>query len=261
MDEMRITDEQVTAACNLHIDNLRRLITWGAVKPAQAGGGRGRVRLWSFPQAMRIALTAEFFEAGFSLQMAHTLTYCLPFDDMLALYDPEFLSNKVDLSIPANAQLKEMLRPNGKDYWPDRAHVGHVIVLDRRFVYADILGDTYQLFAIIEPERNRLHPIWDPRAFYFGVVTEGSPKRKPGFKSVSPSSLLIDKFHFTAGKRSRLRRVLELGKFVESQIDDPADYVYRNCLSLDLGVGLAVAFRKLLGLPAEYPYETERENG
>jgi hypothetical protein len=260
MDDRRITDEQVTTACNLHIDNLRRLITWGAVKPVQSGGGRGRVRLWSLPQAMRIALTAEFFEAGFSLQMAHTLTYCLPFDDMLALYDPKFLSEKVDLNKPENAQLKEMLHRDGKDYWPGPDNVGHVIVLDRRFVYADILGDTYQLFAIIEPERNRLHPMSDPRVFYFGVVTEGSRKRKPGFKSVTPSSLLIDQFHFTAGKQRRLRQVLELSKNVESQIDDPTDYVYRNCVSLDLGVGLAVAFRKLLGLPAAYPYETERED-
>ena len=39
------TGDAVTAACGLHRDNLRRLITWRAVIPVQAGAGRGRVRL------------------------------------------------------------------------------------------------------------------------------------------------------------------------------------------------------------------------
>src|SRR5216684_6744624 len=88
MSEAVFTDEQVTNACNLHIDNLRRLITWGAVCPVQSGGGRGRVRQWTARQALRISVTAQFVEAGFSLQMSHTITYCLPLDDLLYAYDP-----------------------------------------------------------------------------------------------------------------------------------------------------------------------------
>src|SRR5215469_2003711 len=137
MRDKKFTDEEVTAASNLHIDNLRRLITWGAVTPAQAGGGRGRVRLWTLSQAMRIAVTAEFVEAGFSLQMAHTLTYCLPFDDMLRLYDPEFLKKHFDVAHSPN--LRAMVSPDETDYWPDKTLMGSALfVVNRRLVYGDL---------------------------------------------------------------------------------------------------------------------------
>ena len=73
MVPQRFTDEQVTEACNLHVDNLRKLITWGAVIPAQAGGGRGRVRLWTMGHVRRISITASIQNAGFSLRLAHTI--------------------------------------------------------------------------------------------------------------------------------------------------------------------------------------------
>src|SRR5262249_55086916 len=88
----KYTDAQVLDATGLPIDSLRRLITWGAVRPAQAGGGRGRVRLGTTRQALRITATAQFTAAGFSLQMAHTLTYCVPLDGLMGIFDPEELA-------------------------------------------------------------------------------------------------------------------------------------------------------------------------
>ena len=259
MDEQRFTDEQVTKACGLHIDNLRRLITWGAVRPVQAGGGRGRVRLWTFAQAMRIAATTEFVEAGFSLQMAHTLTYCLPLDDLLALYDPDFLKNNVNLNHRQNVRLNAMLAPagEGESYWPGPEYTGHIVVIDRRLVYADVLGDTYQLYGLIHPELNLYYPVWDPRYAYFGPVTEGTQKRRPAIKNVEPSSLLLNDVYRRTSPRRLSRYMLKISKNVDSQIDDPEDHFYRHCLRLNLGVGLTVAFRKLLGFPASCPNHTE----
>jgi hypothetical protein len=55
---------------------------------------------------MQIAATAEFVDARFSLKMAHTLTYCLPLDNLLLLYDLEFSRQSVELDIPYKSALK-----------------------------------------------------------------------------------------------------------------------------------------------------------
>jgi hypothetical protein len=264
MGETVFTDEQVTRACNLHIDNLRRLITWGAVKPVQAGGGRGRVRLWSFAQAMRVAATAEFFEAGFSLQMAHTLSHCLPLDDMLRFYDPHFIEQNVDLKDPKEKHVKRLLSRRGSNYWMPEAAVGsEIIIIDRRLVYADVLGDTPTLFGIIDPTNNLYYPTFDPKHFLWGMV---SPEIEPPFPTpaiakISRASLLIDRGYFQDDEKTLEALFTKITKDIETQIGDPDEHLFRNYLKINLNVGLVIAFRKLLGLPVAYEAADERLNG
>jgi hypothetical protein len=260
MSETVFTDEQVTRACNLHIDNLRRLITWGGAKPVQAGGGRGRVRLWSFAQAMRVAATAEFFEAGFSLQMAHTLTYCLPLDYLLQPYDPEFIKKHVNLKDPKEAHIKRLLSRRGENYWMPDDTIGNIIIIDRQLVYGDILVSENILYGIISKTGNRYYPFWSPSHLYHAEDL-APPSAKPAIIEINQRSLLIDQ-HFFEDEKEALRKFRQ--KFVEdieTQIDDPIELICRNYLKISLNVGLVIAFRKLLGLPVAYDATYERLNG
>jgi hypothetical protein len=253
MKDKKFTDEEVTKACNLHIDNLRRLITWGAVTPAQAGGGRGRVRLWTLSQAMRIAVTAEFVESGFSLQMAHTLTYCLPFDDMLNLYDPDFM--KKHFVIAHSPVIRAMLSPDETAYWFAKNIMGSALfVINRRLVYGNLLDEEGQLFGVIDTERNRFLPLWDPNVAWLGPVvgSTGLPPKRPAFKRVSRQSLLIDDAFFSRSERSRRRLILDFSEGQE-RIVEPDKLHYRSLLKLNLNVGLVIAFRRLMGFPVSDP--------
>lgn len=82
------TDDQVVDATGLHIDNVRKLVTWGAVRPAKGGRGRGNVRQWDGRTARRIARVAAIVESGMSLRMAHTLTYLQVLDEDFDKIDP-----------------------------------------------------------------------------------------------------------------------------------------------------------------------------
>jgi hypothetical protein len=254
MDDTLFTDEQLTGACGLHLDNLRRLITWGAVKPVQAGGGRGRVRLWSFQQAMRVAVTAEFFEAGFSLQMAHTLTYCLPLDDMLRLFDPEFIERYADLSAPPERHIKQLVSRRGSSYWLPAGSVGsEIVILDRRLVYADVLGQAPQLFGKIDRAGNRFYPTYDPKRFLSGVLSKaiGHPLQEAAIAQVGRESLLIDDRYFGADERDLTAYCHKITRGLETQLIGD-EYLYRNLLKINLNTGLVIAFRRLLGLPVKY---------
>ncbi len=220
MSDTVFTDDQVTSACNLHLDNLRRLITWGAVKPIQAGGGRGRVRKWTARQGLRISVTAQFVEAGFSLQMAHTLTYCLPLDDFLYVYEPDFIRSHLKERRDLGARrLKAMLSPVGKNYWPTKDYLGtEVIIVDRRYVYADVTGDRGTLFVIID--------------------------------------VIDDEFLNDADDSDYDRFARCIPEGVDTSIVSVDSLVCRNLCLINLAVGLTEFIRKLLGLPVSYhPFE------
>lgn len=249
----KFTDAEVTAATGLHVDNLRKLITWRALRPVQAGGGRGKVRLWSFPQAMRVAVTAELVYAGFSLQMSHTLTYCLPFDDLLMVYDPAFIAAHVDLE--KDSHIREMLDPDRGDLKPNPNMVGsEFIIVNRSAVYTDLLGDSPTLFGFIDEAGNRFFPTFDPKRFLFGMVAESTGvKGRPGIRDVDRKSLLIDQIYFTATRKRLEAFCRSLTEGHETQIDDFEDQGFRNVLSINLNVGLIRAFRRLLGLSVYEP--------
>lgn len=264
MSETAFTDEQVTTACNLHIDNLRRLITWGAVRPVQPGGGRGRVRKWTARQGLRISVTAQFVEAGFSLQMAHTLTYCLPLDDFLYVYEPDFIrSHLKGRRERGSRRLKAMVSPTGKNYWPTADFVGtEIIIVDRRYVYADVTGDRGTLFAIIDTDKQRIYPWLRPSRYYegTGIAKRFGLEENPDIQSISCKSLLLDEeFLIDDPTADDDRFAKHIPDGVDRSIGSVDRLVCRNVCLINLAVGLTEFVRKLLGLPVSYhPFE-ERE--
>lgn len=80
-------------ATGLHIDNVRKLVTWGAVHPAKGGRGRGNVRMWSAHTVRHIACVSALVNSGLSVKMAHTLVYLDVLGDIfLDIIDPEALA-------------------------------------------------------------------------------------------------------------------------------------------------------------------------
>jgi hypothetical protein len=92
MDDKLFTDEQLVEATGLHIDNVRKLVTWGAVSPAKGGRGRGNIRYWYASTVRYVARVAALFDAGLSLQMAHTINFLQMLDVVYDFADPEILA-------------------------------------------------------------------------------------------------------------------------------------------------------------------------
>lgn len=75
MKKVVFSDEQVISATGISQADLRRLITWNAVRPTQGGRGRGRVRGWGQRQLRWVAMVGALNTAGLSLRLSHTLVY------------------------------------------------------------------------------------------------------------------------------------------------------------------------------------------
>lgn len=237
---MTFTDGEVTKACNLHVDNLRKLITWRAVRPEQGGGGRGKVRLWSLKQAQRIAVTALITNAGLSLRMAHTLAHCLPLDDMLQAFDPDFISTIEDEE--PRARLMAVFEEMPLQIQDDYDLVGHIKIVEGRYVFADVLGDDDTAFGEIDKERNVYLAYWDPFSSYYGTVSQGGRKKaSPGALEVDRSSLLVENI----GNRPKASKYVEV---------EDASYLTQ----INLNVGLCLATRRLLNLPIIHPLYGDR---
>lgn len=247
------TDQQVITATGMPIDSLRRLITWGAVRPAQAGGGRGRVRLWTTRQALRISVTAQFAATGFSLQMAHTLTYCIPpLDNLLTLYDPEtlilFYAEK-RLKFPElpdeHEQLDRLTKPRGLKEWPmPGVYLGsETLIIDGRYLYSDAWGGEPLFMAEIDAERQRvvryLDPARDPE------LNELLDKVAPrDVHSIDRSSLLLDR-NYVRGRRFHTDKDA-LPQRINGQV------FCKSLLSINLALGLVLCVRQLRGLSTDY---------
>ncbi|SEP42884.1 hypothetical protein SAMN02990966_06125 [Rhodospirillales bacterium URHD0017] len=250
------TDEQVIAATGMPVDSLRRLITWGAVRPAQAGGGRGRVRLWTTRQALRISSTAQFVATGLSLQMAHTLTYCIPLDSLLTLYDPERLQKALGqaesnalTAFDENLLLNAMTTEPQPTIWPlPGIYLGSsTLIVDGRFLYADVHGDGAELIAEIDSDRQRVAPYSDDpesTTFYDHFFNKGM---KSDVTRIDKRTLLIDRKYFTQkGRASLLRKKT----FAPTQVDGPV--LCKSLLAINLALGFLLCVRALRGLPIAY---------
>lgn len=89
MQGSNFSDDQICDAVGVSGADLRRLITWKALRPAEGGRGRGRTRGWTLPHLRWIAMVAAFKDAGLTLRMAHTATFALALDldPTLSRYD------------------------------------------------------------------------------------------------------------------------------------------------------------------------------
>lgn len=122
------SDDELLKATGLHIDNVRKLVTWGAVRPAKGGRGRGRVRMWYAHTVRHIACVAALVNAGLSLKIAHTLVYL----DVLGhiffdIIDPETLA--------MNAGDKEGWFDPERPLDPHDDHDFRLIIADGRYVF------------------------------------------------------------------------------------------------------------------------------
>jgi hypothetical protein len=243
--EHTFTDEQITDACEISQENLRKLIQWGAVRPLQSGGGRGKVRLWNFSQATRISVTAQFFNAGFSLKMAHTLAYALPLDDMLLAYDLDLWNDK---SISEEDSFhKDLLDSEGTYFGYSERRIGHVIITKQKYVYCDALGDSPTIFGIIDKRRNIYITAKSHSTFYFGGIADlyEHVPRKVGMADISPETLAIeivshDEFNAKNGPASDVHTQLLCHN------DYPSSFQI-----IALYMGLSSTIRKLLDLPVD----------
>lgn len=254
------TDDQVTAATGLHVDNLRKLITWGAVRPAQAGGGRGRVRKWTTRQALRIAVTAQFVSAGFSLQMAHTLTYCLPLDDLLHVYDPAKMRAVIEQSKDEadRRMLRQLVDPAQPEIPHDR-YIGSLTVLvDARYLYSDCLGDCPTLMAIIDAGAPKVYPTWgSPSTFQYGSGVTELLKLRPATdaENIEQSSLLIDD-KYVRPRKARKYPADVIPQNLPTQLIAIDHVVCKSLLVINLALGMLQCTRSLQGLTTHYqPHE------
>ena len=263
-DRYTYTDEQVTRAAGLHLDNLRKLITWGAVKPVQAGGGRGKTRLWEGWQALRISITSQIANSGFSLQMAHTLCSCLPVSDLVQAYDPDIIRWRAKFRAErGEKRLRAMIAPAGTGYWPRaRYSDGEIAIIDSRFVYYapyDPWGEDgrHSFAGVIDHDRNRFLPFYGVGPAV-DVPSTNLPKRIRDNAVVSRSSLLVDDEYLTIDEKARTRRIQNLLPAGLS-FELPAKFLYSTLVAVNLEVGLTMFIRKLLELPIENPLTVSLE--
>lgn len=240
----KYTDTQVLGATGMPIDSLRRLITWGAVRPAQAGGGRGRVRLWTTGQALRISVTSQLAAAGFSLQMAHTLAYCIPIANLTLLYEPDALLPIMARGSDRTAKdlLKALTQKDQPKVWPAPGLLdsSQILVLDRRFVYTNVFEGDYELMAEIDPERQRVIPLHDPER-------EAESDAESEESTIDKASLLIDR-RYLSGKGNRK----QLSGHLEIRTKNLDMIMCRSLLSINLSLGFKLCVRQLQGFATKY---------
>jgi len=248
------TDQQVIAATGMPVDSLRRLITWGAVRPSQSGGGRGRVRLWSTHQALRVCVTSELAAEGYSLRMAHTLAYCLPLTNLMLWFDPEFAKVMARHADSSGKDLVRMLTQRKQPkYWPGPSQYGNsqILILERRLVYSNSSDEEFELVAEIDSERQRVLPVHDPEREVQGDTDDEDPP------TIDKTSLLIDRRYLSGKEKRRLE-----GHEAVIRTQKLDMIMCRSLLSLNLSLSFVLCVRRLQGLktrfePGYATYEAE----
>lgn len=82
-------DRDWSRAIRMHVDNVKKLITWGAVRPAI--GGKGVDRQWAAETVLRAARIEALFNAGLSLRVSHTIVALFPVShDFHRIESPRF---------------------------------------------------------------------------------------------------------------------------------------------------------------------------
>lgn len=241
------TDQQVTAACDLHLDNLRKLITWRAVIPIVGGGGRGKTRKWSLMRANRITVIATIFNAGFSLRMAHTITYCAPLDRLFFALNPSALTGgaikKEGWLDPDNSKI----RVNPQDWYLDIANGQFVYVRGPDLLWCiGRIGDHGTRFISNEPvhaaySKDRVTPEhWEdyPQAFQT-LQKRNLAKWENPFSPedrINPDSLAYS-----------------YDPDLDHELAERAHANPRSLTTINISLSVRIALRKLLQLPVEYP--------
>ena len=255
MNNHTFTDERLTTACNLHVDNLRQLITWKAVIPYQRGGGRGRVRLWTLDHVYRISMTASIFNAGFSLKMAHTLAYLLPWDDLLYSNRPGWIDQTAWFD-----PKKSRVEPDNRDWF---IHVvnGCFLYLDKGLDVLDLSKNTKHVRKpMYYGKLNREHTVLKSRIDFTHYY---APDDASG-DDIDPTFLTLPKwYNDTTPKWERTGTstpeinpsslAWEYEPSLDEELANDAFTRPKSKLSVNLTLGLRIAVRRALNLPLDYP--------
>ena len=133
-----------------------------------------------------------------------------------------------------------------------------VFIVDRRYVYGDVLGAIGTLFAVIDTDRQRVYPWLNPSRYYGGRVAEPfGLRREPDIRKVSRKSLLIDD-EFLLDEMENTKFGLHLPNGIDVRISSTDQLVCRNLYVINFAVGLTEFVRKLLGLPIKYHHFQKR---
>lgn len=184
------SDDQLLDATGLHIDNVRKLVTWGAVRPAKGGRGRGNVRMWTASTVRHVACIAALTDAGMSLKMAHTVVYLDVVGDVFFdIIDPTTLAmNAGDRHgwFDPERPLKTLERGDFRLAIADGKYVFFHSVAAKKPIPKGILEENGTIFRTFvdfahysgvpgaDGRLERLQPKWEP---------------VPGFVEVDPGSL------------------------------------------------------------------------
>lgn len=194
--------------------------------------------------------------------MAHTLAYALPLDDMLSLYDLDFLDTlQTDINEFVGKNLVGREEAEIYPYW--RA-IGHVVVVNNKYVYSDALGDYPTLWGVIDWDKNVFVVRKKLESFYWGMVAnnvDNHPKHV-GVNDIDRSSLLVCEFDYSsdASAKEYWNSLMDERNGVPYMLYDPDDYGFSS-LMINLYVGLHVMIRRLLGLPYRLvKYESRHED-
>jgi hypothetical protein len=249
------TDGQLTAACELHVDNLRQLITWKAAIPYQRGGGRGRVRLWTLDHVYRISMTASIFNAGFSLKMAHTLAYLLPQDDPMYFCNPDW-SDRFGWFDPK----KSRVEPNDRDWY--------IHVVNGRFLYMyegltdlDIYRkDKHGRQLTYYGKLNRDHTVFKSQrdfAHHYAPVDASVDDIDPTFSELPKwYADCMPKWVRPGTSTPEIDPSSLAWEFDPSLDEELANDLFtrpKSKLSINLTLALRIAARRVLNLPVDYP--------
>src|SRR5205814_2884590 len=105
-------------------------------------------------------------------------------------------------------------------------------IIDRRLVYADVLGDDCTLFGIIDPANNLFYPTSNPKRFRPGMVSPETelPFPDPAITKIRSEFLLIDPRYFGDDEYTLEEFCTKITKGIELQIDDLDEHLFRNYL-------------------------------
>jgi hypothetical protein len=244
------TDDQLLEATGLHIDNVRKLVTWGAVRPAKGGRGRGNVRMWYAHTVRHIACVAALVNAGLSVKMAHTLVYLDILGDIFFdIIDPETLA----------------MNSGDKDGWfdperpldPQDDHDFRLIIADGKYVFIHSLTKETPIPKGILADAGTLFRTYVDFSRYSGSVGDDGkvkdlrPKWEmaPGHFEVDPGSL-----------------AWQYDKTLEDETAIDWQTAYSAAVSIttvNLSLACKIAMRRLLNIPVFFPKPpvTEAEGG
>lgn len=284
------TDEEISDLSGLHIDTIRKAVVYGAVKPAAGGRGRSNKRMWSIDALVRLVPIAALKDAGYSLQLAHTISFVPHFHSELHIFNPKWMAmngaaDNEGWWDPAVTEVKPSLR----DF--------RIVVVNSTWVFFDYVrgynivnhdGSPMRVYGSlagrIDPSRTKLLVPHNWEAFYHYKDEAGVIRTRPLWHGLNPDfncsgKSLVWEYDPSIDAVAAIQRTIDLREsegieaygyergiptvLTDEEVDEatPAGYrmaedAYRrpvSVLDINIGLQLRIAMRRALGLKVDYP--------